>query len=151
MSHRVCRSLCRSQEKAGSGLAANTDHRAEPTIDRPTDGEIENGTDNGVVIPAGEGGAELLPQPPPTYPWQFAEKVKEIWVVGWAPACPRFLPSKPTCTLASPDLPRRPAMATAGCCSQGQAQPYADGEPSHPLCEKDGLWLAKPLSPLPRS
>lgn len=37
---------------------------------------------------SGQEGVELLPEPPPTCPWQFAEKGEEIWVLGCLDACP---------------------------------------------------------------
>lgn len=48
---------------------ANNDHHTESTVDRPMDGEIENGTGNGAVVLGSEWGAELLPGSPPTYAW----------------------------------------------------------------------------------
>lgn len=51
-------------EKAGGGLAANTDRCAELAIDREVDREVGNGTDKGVVIAGTKRGAELLPAAP---------------------------------------------------------------------------------------
>lgn len=160
MSHQDCRSLCRPQGKAGGGLAANADHCAEPTIDRPTDGEIGKGTKKKVFVSGNEwgGGSWAAPRATPTCPWQFCREGRRdfaAWMSGrlpssgepWTPACPRFIPSKPTRSPASRNVPRSPGTAAAGCWSQEQA----DGEPSHPLCAKDSPCLAKPLLPLPHS
>lgn len=164
MSHWVCRSLCQSQEKAGGGLAANADHRAEPTIGRPMDGDIENGTDNRVVVSGSEWGEGSWAAPRAAPALSLAVCREGRIDLGarmsrclppsgepWTPACSHFIPSKPTCTLASQNLPRSPGRAAADCQGQGQAQSCTDGGPSHPLCAKDSPWLAKHLSPLPHS
>lgn len=164
MSHQVCRSLCWSQGKAGGGLTANADHWVEPTIDRPMDVEIEKGTEKKVIVSGNEwaGGSWASPGATPDLSLAVCREGRRdlgarmsgrLPLSGepWTPACPRFIPSKPTRSPASRNVPRSPGTAAAGCRSQEQAQPCADGEPSHPLCAKDSPCLAKPLLPLPHS
>lgn len=139
MSHHVCRSLCWSQEKGHMDHTANNNHCAEPTVYRPRDGEIENGTGNRVVVLGSEWGAELLPGSPLTYLWQFSEKGKEILGAQVASSLPPFPPSQPT------------HAPTAGFVQPGAGTALCWWRTPHLLGAKDSPGLAKPLSPLPHS
>lgn len=92
---------------------ANNKHCVEPTVYRPRDGEIENGTGNGIVVLGSEWGAELLPGSPPTYIWQFSEKGKEILGARVASSLPLSPPSQPTHAPAAGFM--QPGAGTALC------------------------------------
>lgn len=124
-------------EKAGGGLAANTDHCAELAIDRAVDREIGNGTDKGVVIAGTKRGAKLLPAAP-DLPVALCREGRRDFGAQMSGCLPPLhsLQTHPNSYITKP--------AT----EPGQAQVWADGEQFGPLYTRDSLWLAKPLLPV---